>query len=340
MIEIKVLVITFLLILFFNYFLNKKKILVDKKYSYHKSFVSNNLTPISGGIIFFILSIIFLSFENSYTKFLLLFIFIIGLLSDLNYLVSPSKRIFFQVLTIVIFIYFNEVYVDSIRIVIIDKLLENLFFSIIFTSFCLLVLLNGSNFIDGLNTILIGYYFIISIICILIAIEFNLSISDLQNFQIIMLTLSMLFIFNFFGKLFIGDGGAYLISFLIGIFLVNLTNISKLISPYFVACLLWYPAYENLCSIFRKKTLKKSVIKPDNRHLHHLIFLFYKKKIKLNSLFLNTVSGLTINIFNMIIFYNAYQNISQTKNLIFLIFISIIIYNFAYWRLNKLSKNL
>lgn len=338
MFEIKVLIITLLLIISINFFLNKTKFLVDKKYSNHKSFVSSDITPLSGGIIFFISILIFSSFETSYIKILLMFIFIIGFLSDLNYLVSPFKRIFYQILVIVVFIHLNEIYVESIRILIIDQLLENLFFKVIFTSFCFLVLLNGSNFIDGLNTMLIGYYFIVSIICILLILKFDLPISDYQNFLIIILTLSMLLIFNFFGKLYSGDGGAYLISFIIGIFLVNLANMSEQISPYFVACLLWYPAYENLFSIFRKKILKKSVINPDNRHLHHLIFLYFKKKIKSNNLFLNTISGIIINFFNAIIFYNAYQNISQTKNLVYLIFISIVIYNFTYWRLNKLFK--
>jgi UDP-N-acetylmuramyl pentapeptide phosphotransferase/UDP-N-acetylglucosamine-1-phosphate transferase len=336
MFEIKVLILISILILSINYFLNKRKFLVDKKYLDHKSFVSNNLSPISGGIIFLISILIFSSFENLYIKILFMFIFIIGLLSDLNYLVSPIKRILFQILVVVLFIYLNDIYVQSIRIHIIDQLLENLFFKIVFTSFCFLVLLNGSNFIDGLNTILIGYYFLLSIICILLIVKFDLPDNDYHNFSVIMLTLSMLFIFNFFGKLYSGDGGAYLISFIIGIFLINLANLSEQISPYFVACLLWYPAYENLFSIFRKKIFKRSVINPDNRHLHHLIFLYLKKKNKFNELYTNTISGMSINIFNLIIFYNAYQNISQTKNLIYLIIISIIIYNFTYWKLNKI----
>ena len=153
MFEIKVLIITLLLIISINFFLNKTKFLVDKKYSNHKSFVSSDITPLSGGIIFFISILIFSSFETSYIKILLMFIFIIGFLSDLNYLVSPFKRIFYQILVIVVFIHLNEIYVESIRILIIDQLLENLFFKVIFTSFCFLVLLNGSNFIDGLNTI-------------------------------------------------------------------------------------------------------------------------------------------------------------------------------------------
>jgi len=335
MLEIKLLLFTLSLVLFLNYSLRKFKFLIDKKYSIHKSFASTNLTPISGGIVFYISIITFISTDNLYFKILITFIFLIGLLSDINYLKSPFKRILFQLFFIFLFIYINEIYVETIRLDIIDQLLQNIIFKIIFTSFCLLVLINGSNFIDGLNTILIGYYIILSVICILLIKKFGLHHTNFQNFVIILSTLCVLFIFNFFGKLFSGDGGAYLISFIIGIFLINLVGFSEQISPYFVACLLWYPAYENLFSIFRKTILKKSIIKPDNRHLHHLIFLYLKNKIKLKNSLLNSISGISVNIFNMIIFYNAYQNISQTKNLIFLICMSVIVYNLIYWKLNK-----
>ena len=272
MLEIKVLLFTLFLVLILNYSLRKFKFLVDKKYSIHKSFASTDLIPISGGIVFFFSIITFLSTDNLYSKILIIFIFLIGLLSDLNYLISPVKRILLQLFFIFLFIYINEIYVETIRLDIIDQLLQNIIFKIIFTSFCLLVLINGSNFIDGLNTILIGYYIILSFICILLIKKFGLHHTNFQNFIIILSTLCVLFTFNFFGKLFSGDGGAYLISFIIGIFLINLVSFSEQISPYFVACLLWYPAYENLFSIFRKTILKKSIIKPDNRHLHHLIF--------------------------------------------------------------------
>ena len=63
----------------------------------------------------------------------------------------------------------------------------------------------------------------------------------------------------------------------------------------------------------RKIKVKKSAAEPDNRHLHQLILLFFKRKIKIRGNFLNTFSGMTINLFNIIIFYAAFENVSQTK---------------------------
>ena len=61
----------------------------------------------------------------------------------------------------VIFIYLYEIQIVSTKIIFLDYLLSNFYFSLIFTTFCLIILMNGSNFIDGLNGLLIGYFLII-----------------------------------------------------------------------------------------------------------------------------------------------------------------------------------
>ena len=197
--------------------------------------------------------------------------------------------------------------------------------------------MNGANFIDGVNTLLLGYFLSLLLISLLVIKKLDLSI-DIQNFEILIIAMGIIFIFNFFGKLLSGDGGAYLISFISGYFLIEFVNLTISVSPYFVACLLWYPAYECLFSIIRKKISKKSVTDPDNKHLHQLIFIFFQKNTKLKGNYLNTATGLSINFFNVLIFYGAYQNISQTKNLILLIFISLLFYNLVYFLLKKKIK--
>ena len=42
-----------------------------------------------------------------------------------------------------------------------DIILKNFYFKFIFSIFCILILINGSNFIDGLNGLLIGYFLIV-----------------------------------------------------------------------------------------------------------------------------------------------------------------------------------
>ena len=92
-------------------------------------------------------------------------------------------------------------------------------------------------------------------------------------FQFLALLL-ILYFFNLLGKLFLGDNGVYLISIFFGFYLIKIYLSNQFISPYFIAVLLWYPAYENLFSLIRKFRKKLSPLLPDTYHLHQLLFYF------------------------------------------------------------------
>ena len=68
MYQIDVILFTFISTLFFNYIFKKKQFFVDKKFSPHKSFATEKFLPISGGLVFFLGCLIFLSFENNIFK--------------------------------------------------------------------------------------------------------------------------------------------------------------------------------------------------------------------------------------------------------------------------------
>ena len=160
---------------------------------------------------------------------------------------------------------------------------------------------------------------------------------DTQNLNIIFVVLLAIFVFNFFEKFFCGDGGSYTISLVVGYFLIELSNLNIIISPYFIACLLWYPAYECLFSMVRKKVKKKEVTGPDSNHFHQLLFVFLSKKMKLKKWIISSVTGIFINIYNLVIFYIALINVSQTKILISIIILNIFLYNLIYFILK--TKN-
>jgi UDP-N-acetylmuramyl pentapeptide phosphotransferase/UDP-N-acetylglucosamine-1-phosphate transferase len=343
MFEIYVIFFTLITTILINYILSKTRILIDKKYLSHKSFLTKNETTLSGGIIFFLSVYFFLPQQFDILKVIFSLMLLVGILSDLNFISSPVKRIIFQVIIILIFLYFSQTFISSIKLSLFDSYLENIYFRYVFTLLCFLVLINGSNFMDGVNTLAIGYYLIITGAIIYVVIKYDLNF-DQHYLKVIFLTLSIIFIFNFFGTLFLGDSGAYLISFIIGYFLIDFANTifaslgNKKVSPYFVACLLWYPVYENLFSIIRKKIKSISPTKPDNKHFHQLLFIFIKKKFNYSEGISNTLTGLIINAFNLLIFINATNNITQTKNLLLLISISLLFYNSIYFYLLKINR--
>ena len=113
-------------------------------------------------------------------------------------------------------------------------------------------MINGSNFMDGVNTLCGGYFFIL--FCNIIFLYSNNEINiDIYNVKIILIILFVFLLGNSFNKSFMGDNGSYLISFFTAIFLIDLSNENQIISPYFIAVLLWYPAFENF--FFNKTTI-------------------------------------------------------------------------------------
>ena len=333
--------LTILLVSFIlNYFLHKVPILKDRKKSLiHKSFTdSRSKPPFSGGILLLIYLVIFLPSEYNLLKIFCFIIFLIGFFSDLEIFKSPNLRFFVQLFTIIIFVILTGTFIDSVKISFIDLILKNFIFKVFFVTFCFMILINGSNFIDGVNTLAIGYYVLILFFLQNIDLNLNDQILSVNISKLILFLLIPLFILNFFNLLYLGDNGAYLISFIVGFLLINIEKNNASISPYYIVNLLWYPAFENLFSILRKLKNKTSVLEPDNLHLHQLIFLFLKRNIK-NNRITNTLTGCAINIYNFIIFYMATQDYSNTKYQLTLIFISIFIYSAAYVVLKKDLKN-
>ena len=241
----------------------------DVNKSDHKRIFSTQNKKIQSGGLFLLFSLLLFFFkENIYLSVSLTLIFILGVLSDIDYVSSPLIRFLFQLIVITFLVISTPIFVENTIIEILDNFLENKNFKYVFTISCFLVLINGCNFVDGANNILIGYFLIVSV-CILIVTNYLQINLDLYY---LIITLLILLIFNFFSKIIMGDSGAYLIGLLFGYLTINLYNNNLSISPIYVLNLLWYPAFENLFSILRKKKINISASMADNNHLHHLIY--------------------------------------------------------------------
>tara|TARA_Y100001958_G_C21220727_1_gene546085 strand:+ start:615 stop:1652 length:1038 start_codon:yes stop_codon:yes gene_type:complete len=322
-----------------NLFLIKKEILIDRKVDdeKHKSFINKNTVPLSGGLILFI-NCIFLNFyDNFYHIYYFLGFFLIGLLSDTGKLNSPFKRLLLQILIVVIFLFFENINIESVRISYLDQILEHKFFSIVFTTFCIVILVNGSNFIDGINFQSSGYYLALFTSLLLFGGELINQINQ-EIFFSIYIFLWIFAFFNIQNKSFLGDAGIYLLSFIVGIILIKLQRITN-ISPYFIVVLLWYPAFENLFSIIRKIFItKKKPDQADTLHLHHLLFKYLKLKFNYDDNKLSFLTSMIINLFNFSFFSIASNFIYSTKILLFLTLVICLIYSFAYNFLFKIKK--
>ena len=318
-----------LIILIFNFLFNKFNLIKDKRdTSFHKKFIESKFEPPFSGGIFIISTIIIYLNASIIFKFFLITIFLTGFFSDLNFFKSINLRFYLQLMSVLLIIHFSDLYIQSIRIEFIDNLLNNYLFKVFFTALCILILINGSNFLDGVNTLVIGYY--VLVLYFISSIDGkNIILIDDDFINLLISCLLILLVLNCFNLLLLGDNGSYLISVFVGLYLIDFANNNVLISPYFVMNLLWYPAYETLFSIIRKISTKKSALSPDNLHLHQLVYLYLKDKISYKY-HANSFTGILINMYNLVIFYFASQDYSNTKYQLLLFCFSFVVYNFLY----------
>jgi UDP-N-acetylmuramyl pentapeptide phosphotransferase/UDP-N-acetylglucosamine-1-phosphate transferase len=324
-----------------NYYLRKYDICLDKvaEGDFHKSLLrSNNFTPVSGTFYFLpIILILFFWLEIEIIIVCLSF-FVLGLLSDLKILNSYKLRLFFQIFFLIILLFINKDLEIYTRLDFLDNLMEFNYLRILISTFFFLVLINGYNLIDGTNSLCSLNFLVISIFIYLMINKMNLDFIE-EKFAIFIILIFVFFLFNFFGLNFLGDGAAYGLGFFLGYFLVNISLINQSISPYFIANLLWYPAFENLFSIVRRTTKNANNYLPDNKHLHHLMYKYLKKKNTFKKNFiLSTSVGLIINLILIINYSIGYNYITNTPVQCLLILFNIFLYMLVYYNLAKKIK--
>ena len=319
-------------ILFVNKFFLQKKILINETGDIHQKFASKTQIPLTGGLFIFLGYLYFLN-DNVLSFILFSFaIFILGILSDLKFIKSANFKFIIQITIILSYVIFNDLQIDSTRINFLDQVLRNNLINYLFVVFCVLIVVNGTNFIDGMNTLGIGHYLSISSIIFYLHLN-QIIIIDYISILYILILLLTVFLLNMFNQLFLGDSGSYLLGFSFSVFLISIHNWNPMISPFFIILLLWYPCYEILFSILRKNIIKRSPMSPDANHLHQLIFFFIKKKYRLNIILANLITAQVINIYNLSTFLIGIKFIMKSEIQVTLIIFSVLIYTFIYFKL-------
>ena len=321
-----------ILLLSINNFLIKKNFLISETGDRHQKFASKKKIPLTGGIFIFLSFLFFINDQILSFIFFSFLILLLGIFSDLKHIKSASSRLIIQVLIILSFVIFNDLQLVNTKIYLLDRLLSNEIFNYLFISFCILIVVNGSNFFDGLNTLNIGYYLLISLIIFYLNGSNFVTINE-TFINYILIVLIITFILNLLNQIYLGDAGSYLLGFTFSIFLINIYLENPQISPFFIIVLLWYPSYETLFSIIRKNIMNKSPMNPDSNHLHQQVFYIFHKNNNLNKYHSNLMTANLINLYNLIVFIISVNFFSNSQIQVLLILLNISIYTFIYFKL-------
>jgi UDP-GlcNAc:undecaprenyl-phosphate/decaprenyl-phosphate GlcNAc-1-phosphate transferase len=141
--------------------------------------------------------------------------------------------------------------------------------AVIFTSICCVGFVNAVNMADGKNGLVIG-------LCLGWLAILGTRAPDyiLPYIVLLLIILTILFIFNLMGKIFLGDGGSYGLASAIGLLVIIMYNTpgahaGGLVSAEEVIILFLTPVFD-ACRVSYKRTKdKKSPMVADRDHLHH-----------------------------------------------------------------------
>ena len=248
-----------------------------KKYDNIQRVHKNEVSRLGGLLVFlFLCSILFLGFfENHLFQNILISavpFLVISLKEDLIINTEPKNRLIVMTLSCFIFFYINPVEFPKIDIPYLENFISFYPISIIFFTFAILVVMNGTNLIDGIN----GLFGLTALfqLCSIILLAINVKDVDIVNLCIVLILPLLIFLlFNFpLGKIFAGDSGAYFYGFVNSIICIYLFGKYENLLSWLAVLIMLYPCFELLFSFIRKIYNNVSPLKPDLKHLHSLIF--------------------------------------------------------------------
>lgn len=266
-------------------------------------------------------------------------IFMVGLIEDLTKQVSARIRLLAAFISSLLGIYLFEAWLMSLQIFGLDDFLHtHAYVAILITCIAVSGVSHSFNLIDGYN----GLTGVVALIILMGIAYVSFQVSDSQIFFlsiVIIGSLSGFLTMNYpRGLIFLGDGGAYLLGFIVAQLSVLLTFRNHEVSKWFPLLLCLYPVFETLFTMYRRIFIKRvSAGRPDASHLHQLIHRRIVKFLIIDGgLFSHNSSTspflwllASCSAIPAVIFWNNYIA------LIFFCFLFSALYIFLYWRIVK-----
>jgi UDP-N-acetylmuramyl pentapeptide phosphotransferase/UDP-N-acetylglucosamine-1-phosphate transferase len=321
-----------------QYYVRIAKIIKVYDYPISKRKIHKTKTPLIGGILLLI-NLIFINFlyfffndiyvadlnkifggHDKYFLFLFasLIIFLIGFLDDKINLNANLKFFFFIAIAVLSTYLDHNLLLETIDIKSwnININLPNIGF--VFTVLCFLLFINAANMYDGINLQSGPYFFGVY--------SYLLYKFGINSFFLMILIFLVIFVLlNARGKIFFGNSGIYLISFITSYIAIKQYNNLELISIEEIFLIMCIPGYDMLRLFISRCYQMRSPFSSDKNHIHHII-------LKTRSIYFAQVFLFILN-FTPIFIGSV---IGYDYGLILSFFIYITVFYF-FWRLSNLE---
>ena len=196
-----------------------------------------------------------------------------GLAEDLTKTQSPRRRLFFTAVSAALAVWLIDATITRTDIPGLDWLVGLPLGALLVTVFIVAGVANAVNIIDGFNGL--ASMCVVIMLCGLAYVAF--AVGDRLIGMLALAGIGAVlgfFVWNFpAGLVFLGDGGAYFLGFFVAELAILLLHRNPDVSPMFPLLLCFYPVFETLFSIYRRKWLRGTPVgMPDGAHLHSLIY--------------------------------------------------------------------
>ena len=256
---------------------------------WHKSFTSDSqnkvqgmhssVTPRVGGLAIIAGLCVVLFWNNSEPNNLVwaivlssLPVFFAGFAEDIGIGSSPVIRLLAAILSACITIWLTNVWLTSVGVPAFDRAMAWLPFGIFCTLLAASTMTHAYNLSDGLNGLSSG----LGVISILGIFKFSQNAGDAELMLASLMLASPIigfWLLNFLtGRIFLGDGGAYMIGHCVAWLSILLSVRNPEISPWAILLNTLLPVVDTVMAILRRMGSNLRVDQPDRCHFHHRIF--------------------------------------------------------------------
>ena len=200
-------------------------------------------------------------------------VFLAGIAEDLTKRVGVKLRLLAGFIAGLLFLWLFDITTIRFGFGALDTWLNHSWFVVLFLAFGVTGLSNAYNIIDGFN----GLASMVAIISCLAIAYIAFKVNDplvLYLATILVGAIAGFFLWNYpKGLIFLGDGGAYLIGFVIATLSILLVARNPSVSSWFAIMVNAYPIFETLFTIWRRSIHQgKNPGLPDGAHFHSLIY--------------------------------------------------------------------
>jgi UDP-N-acetylmuramyl pentapeptide phosphotransferase/UDP-N-acetylglucosamine-1-phosphate transferase len=199
--------------------------------------------------------------------------FIAGLVEDLTKQVSALRRLAFTALSALLAAWLLDASITRTEIPGLDWIAAIPLGAACLAVFAVAGVVNSVNIIDGMNGLASMCVAIMLAGLAYVALQVGDTLIASLAITVIGATLGF-FLWNYpNGLIFLGDGGAYFLGFVLAELSILLLARNESVSPMFPLLLCAYPVWETVFSMYRRKLLRgRPVGMPDGIHLHSLIY--------------------------------------------------------------------